>query len=129
MCSSDLEVFDATAAADQEFAEIDFFESDFVDKVVALREGKERVEERGGSAALSDDLGEGIAVLFFGAMAVKRELCGREHDSDGGSKIVGSVGGKLTEPRDGGFEPCQELIPGDGEVLDFIFCCWDREAL
>ena len=38
------EVFYAAAAADYEFAEIDFLEGDFVDKVVALREGEKGVE-------------------------------------------------------------------------------------
>ena len=53
------EIFNASTAADYEFAEIDFFEGDFVDEVIALCEREKSVEQRGGSAALGHDLGEG----------------------------------------------------------------------
>ena len=45
------------------------------------------------------------------------------------AKIMGGVGGELTEARDGRLEPCKELIPGNGEVLDFVFCGRNRKAL
>ena len=86
------EVFDATAAAYHKFAEIDPLEGHFVNEVVALREGEKCVEESRCSATLGDDLGESVAILLFGAMAVKRELRGGKHDGDGGSEIVGGVG-------------------------------------
>src|SRR5277367_3987378 len=108
------EIFNAPTAADHEFAEIDFLEGYFVDEVIALREGQKCVEEGGSSPALGDDLSERVPIFFFGAMAMKRELCGREHDSDGGPKIVRGVGRELTEARNGGLESCEELIPGNG---------------
>jgi hypothetical protein len=92
------EVFYAAAAVDDEAAKVDLLEGDLVDEVVAAGEGEERVEERGGGAALGDDLAEVLSIFGFSAVAtVERELRGSEHDGDGGSEIVRGVGGELAE--------------------------------
>ena len=123
------EVFYAAAAIDDELAEVDLLEGYFVDEVVAAGEGEERVEEGGGGAALGDDLAEVFAVLGLGAVvAVEGELRGGEHDGDGGSEVVRGVGGELAETGDGGLEAGEELVPGDGEVLDFVLGRGDGEA-
>lgn len=123
------EVFDASTAIDQKLAEVDLLEGDLVDEVVALGEGEECVEQGGGGAALGDDLVEVFAVLVFGAAAMKRELRGGEDDGDGGSEIVGGVGGELAETGDGGVQPGEELVPGDGKLLYFVFGLRDWKPL
>ena len=123
------EVFDSSASAYDQFAEVDFLECHFVDEVVALGEREERVEQRGGCSAFGDDLFEGITILFFGAMAVKRQLSGGKHDGDRCSEVVRGIRGELAEAGDGCFKPGEKLIPRYGELLNLVLCGGNGKSL
>src|ERR1700679_2872150 len=60
---------------------------------------------------------------------MQRELGRCENDSNGSAQIMGRVGGELAEARDSGFETGEELVPGDGEVLDLVLGGRDRQAI
>src|SRR5258707_9400749 len=100
-----------------------------MNEVIALGERKKRVQQSRSSSTFHHDLVQCIAIFFLRAMTVERQLRSSKHDRDGGSQVVRGICGKLTKSGDCGLEACQQLIPGDSEILNLILRRWYGKTL